>query len=265
MERIESLFLGQTKCDFMRLPDFLALAESWLEKDKLHHVVTLNPEMVMLAERDRKFAAAVAGADLRVPDGAGLIWARWYIRSQFWSLWPSLLAFPFVSAERVTGVELVIKLAKLCAKKNMGLGLVGGTGHQIDKTATVLRRKFPSLKIVTAKPHRYDINGPEHVLQTIRDNRPAVLLVAYGAPKQTVWLENNRNALSGVRVAVGVGGAFAIIGEEKPRAPYIFRRLNAEWLWRLVLEPARLPRIWRATVLFPLLINKQKQKSSEAI
>jgi N-acetylglucosaminyldiphosphoundecaprenol N-acetyl-beta-D-mannosaminyltransferase len=37
------------------------------------------------------------------------------------------------------------------------------------------------------------------------------------------------------------------------RAPRAFRTLGLEWLWRLALEPRRLPRIIRATVVFPVL------------
>ena len=55
------------------------------------------------------------------------------------------------------------------------------------------------------------------------------------------------------RDQVGVGGAFDMWAGFRRRAPRAFRTLGLEWMWRLALEPRRLPRIIRATVAFPVL------------
>ncbi|MEK7499035.1 MAG: WecB/TagA/CpsF family glycosyltransferase, partial [Patescibacteria group bacterium] len=39
-----------------------------------------------------------------------------------------------------------------------------------------------------------------------------------------------------------------------PRAPFFMRRHHLEWLWRLILEPKRIKRIWNAVVVFPRFI-----------
>lgn len=261
---IEHIQLGSVTCDYVSWPDLTWLAEQWLAEPRLHHLVTLNPEMVMQAERDAAFRAALAGADLRVPDGAGLIWAQWYIRSQFWSLLPSLLAFPFRNVLRITGVDTVHVLAKLCVQHRQPMYLLGGTTSQVEQTAASLRRQFPGLNVSTSPDHTFDPVGPASILDDLKEKQPAVLLVAYGAPKQTVWIARHKDTLPSVRIAVGVGGAFAILSEERPRAPRFLQQLNLEWLWRLLLEPSRLPRIWHATVQFPLLIKRQKSQQPAA-
>lgn len=255
---IESLKLGTVTCDFVSREDFSALCASWLASENFHHVVTLNPEMVMLAEHDESFRKAVRAAHIRVPDGAGLIWAHWYIRSQFWSLVSSLLAFSFRAAERVTGVDTVMNLARLSQEQGRGVYLLGGTASQVEKTAQRLSRQFPTLRVAASPEHSFDMSGPRQIIEDIQKHEPAVLLVAYGAPKQSVWIEQHKHSLPSIRIAVGVGGAFAILSEERPRAPHIFQQLNLEWLWRLILEPSRAPRIWRAVVQFPRLISHQK-------
>lgn len=255
----ESLPIGTVTCDYLTMNDFLALTRDWLQGDGFHHVVTLNPEMVMTAEQDVAFRSAVAAADLRVPDGAGLIWARWYIRSQFWSLWPSLAAFPFIHAERVSGVDTLQALMKVAADEHHSVYLLGGTQSQVTKTAERLKAQWPAATIYTSSDHQWNVAGPQEILDDIAAKRPSLLFVAYGAPAQTLWIEAQRHRLPSVRLALGVGGAFAILSEERPRAPYWLRKFNVEWLWRLLLEPSRLPRIWRATVLFPLLIHRQKK------
>ncbi len=241
----ETVRLGQVDCDFLTPAQFEKSCDHWLDGNDFHHVVTLNPEMIMLAERDTGFSQTVGAAELRVPDGVGLVWARWYLRSTLWPLLPSLLTFLRQRVERVTGVDSVMTLARLCQQKGLPLYLLGSTHRQRQKTAQKLKKRFPGLE--THMP-------PDGITEC----RPAALLVAYGAPKQTIWIEKNRYRLTSVRIAAGVGGAFAMLSEELPRAPAWLRKINLEWLWRLYLEPRRLPRIWQAVVRFPWLIKKQK-------
>ncbi len=258
---IESLHIGKTSCQYLTKTSFQEMIGQLLLKDAFHHIVTLNPEMVMEAEVNPFFEKAVAAAFIRIPDGAGLVWSRWYIRSEFWSLWPSLLAFPFVMVERIPGVEAIHIIAEKCAKNGQSVYLLGGTEQQVVKTVDHLRQNFPKLVIHASRSHLYDVTGPASLLQDINDKKPAAIFVAYGAPRQSIWIENHKAKLPTVKIAMGVGGAFAMLADERPRAPKLFRQLNAEWLWRLILEPKRLPRIWRATIQFPLLVHRQKQKS----
>lgn len=263
-EERERIRIGPVWCDFMSMEAFVALCDRWIVSHAFHHVVTLNPEMIMEAQHDVAFRDAVGAADVRVPDGAGLIWARWYLRSAQWLLIPSLLAFLFQRVERVAGVDAVLELARLCDTRSASLYLLGGTGPQTRATAHLLRERWPQLTVHVSPEHSFTLDGPETILTDIAQKQPTVLLVAYGSPRQTVWIHRYRDRFPSVRIALGVGGAFAILGEKLPRAPRLLRRLNLEWLWRLYLEPGRLPRIWRATVRFPLLIAHQKRSSHHA-
>lgn len=255
---IDDLAIGQTSCQFMTVDDFRNMSINWLNEDHLRHIVTLNPEMVMLAEKSPAFREALAGADVRVPDGAGIIWARWFIRSNFWSLVPSLLAFPFITVERITGIDALLLLARLCEQQQKSVYLVGGTAAESRLTGKLLRQRYPHLSVFISPAHAFDIDGPSSVVADIAAKKPAVLFVAYGAAKQTAWIEKNKQHFLHVKIAMGVGGAFSMLSEERPRAPRWLQRLNLEWLWRLLLEPSRLPRIWQATVVFPNLIRRQK-------
>lgn len=251
--------LGTVEADFVKPEALTVHLTRWLAGDRFHHVVTLNPEMVMEAQVNPIFREAVDKADIRVPDGTGIIWARWYLRSTYWSLWPSLLAFMFQPVQRVTGIDLVQELAARCASQGASMYLLGGTTVQVKGAAAALQRQFPALKLFTSRPHHFSLEGPPDIVADIVERQPKVLLVAYGSPRQTIWIERHRKKLPGVAVTVGVGGAFAMLAEERPRAPRWLRQLNLEWLWRLGLEPRRLPRIWQAAVRFPMLIHAQKK------
>jgi len=257
---VENMTIGRTSCDYVNTEEWLQVCRKWLQGDKFRHVVTLNPEMVMMANLDERFNTQLNRADIRVPDGAGLIWARWYLRSRYWPLWPSLLAFLWQPVERVTGVDAVSQLAELCAINNKSIYLLGGQQEAVEALAEKLQAKYPGLRVAVSPEHIWEEHGPGHVVDHIREFEPAVLLAAYGAPKQTIWLEAQRGKLPSVRIGVGVGGAFDILSEQLPRAPLALRKMNMEWVWRLYLEPGRWSRIWQAVVKFPMLVSKQKKQ-----
>ncbi|MBX7253595.1 MAG: WecB/TagA/CpsF family glycosyltransferase, partial [Candidatus Promineofilum sp.] len=75
----------------------------------------------------------------------------------------------------------------------------------------------------------------------------ALLYVAYGAPRQDKWIARNRDALTSVRVAIGVGGSLDFVTGRAVRAPQWAQRLGLEWLHRLVKEPWR----WRRMLALP--------------
>ncbi len=214
----------------------------------------------MAAQKDESFLLRLNQADIRVADGTGIIWAQWYVRSAFWPLWPSLIAFMWRDTERITGMDSMIQLARLAHEAKLSLYLLGGTPTQVSRTAAALRQRWPGLTVFVGPDHRFAMGGPAEVITDIQTKQPALLFVAYGASKQTRWIEEWRSQLPSVRIAVGVGGAFAMMSESRPRAPRFLRKHNLEWLWRLLLEPERLPRIWQATVRFPLFIRSLRLK-----
>ena len=87
-------------------------------------------------------------------------------------------------------------------------------------------------------------------IERIRERQANVVLVGYGAPRQLLWIERNRQALtdSGVRIAIGVGGALDFVAGTVDRAPDRVQRLGLEWLYRLLHEPWR----WRRQLALPV-------------
>ncbi|MBN1461522.1 MAG: WecB/TagA/CpsF family glycosyltransferase, partial [Armatimonadetes bacterium] len=66
---------------------------------------------------------------------------------------------------------------------------------------------------------------------------------ALGAPRQEKWIRRHMAELQ-VPVAIGVGGTFDVLAGRAKRAPEWMQRAGLEWLYRLVREPSRLPRMW---------------------
>ena len=96
-----------------------------------------------------------------------------------------------------------------------------------------------------------DVGSPadaeaDEIIARIRAARPDILFVAFGAPKQDLWIARHRAAL-GVPVMVGVGGAFDHIAGVRKRAPGWVQAINLEWLYRLATQPWR----WRRQLALP--------------
>jgi N-acetylglucosaminyldiphosphoundecaprenol N-acetyl-beta-D-mannosaminyltransferase len=201
--------------------------ERFVDEGGPHLVATVNPEFVMRAQTDREFARVLGAADLSLPDGTGVVWAA---RRQGCDLGGS-----------VAGVDLIDPVAELCARRGFPLFLLGAAPGVADELAVKLRGAHPGLQ-VKAHAGAPEQAHDEETLRMIHDHGTQVLLVAYGAPAQELWIDRLRNRL-GVAVAIGVGGAFDLLTGRVPRAPGWMRQSGLEWLHRLVRQPWRIRRM----------------------
>jgi N-acetylglucosaminyldiphosphoundecaprenol N-acetyl-beta-D-mannosaminyltransferase len=197
-------------------------------------VATANLDFWLNSLADQHLHRIIAGCSLVLPDGMPLVWAS------------GLMGCPL--AERVTGVDIVPRLAELSARKGYGIFLLGGKGDVAERAAKLLEKKYPGVRIVgTYSPSEEHIARLDHsdILSRIHAAKPDILLVALGNPKQEKWIWIHRKRL-GVPVAMGVGGSFEILVGDVRRAPKLIQRCGLEWLMRLAQEPSRLgPRYLR--------------------
>ncbi|HEX8995975.1 MAG TPA: WecB/TagA/CpsF family glycosyltransferase [Ktedonobacterales bacterium] len=203
-----------------------------VEAGQCAHVVTLNPELVMRARRDQGLARVIGGAQLVTADGAGIVWALRLAGQRI--------------PERVTGVDLALSLAELAAARGLPVFLLGAAPGVAEATARALTRRLPDLRIVgywdgTPRPR-----DDAEAIRRIRATGARIALVAYGAPRQELWIARTLPALPGI-AAVGVGGAFDMLSGRLPRAPHWMRMAGLEWLFRLARQPWR----WRRMLALP--------------
>jgi N-acetylglucosaminyldiphosphoundecaprenol N-acetyl-beta-D-mannosaminyltransferase len=149
--------------------------------------------------------------------------------------------------ERVAGSELVYHLAGLAAEKAIPIFLLGAAPGVADAAAAVLKNHYPTLIIAGTYAGSPDPAENDAIVQRINDSAAALLFVAYGAPKQDKWIARNRENLTTVRAAIGVGGAFDFITGRSVRAPQWMQKLGIEWPHRLYHEPWR----WRRMLALP--------------
>ncbi len=244
--------------DVVDLKNAIEIIDGFVKTKKPHQICTVNPEYIMAAQNDTTFKAIINSADLRVPDGAGLLWATRYARKSH------------ILTQRVTGVDLIWQLAKTGEKNGYKFYLLGGKPGVAEQAALVLKTQYPNLKIVgisQGKPEspQSNIKFNSQVFETklvtsISKLKPDILLVAYGAPRQDKFIYKHKKELN-VPVMMGVGGSFDFISGRIKRAPKWMQQIGLEWLFRLILEPKRINRIITATIRFPLKVMFSKKNN----
>ena len=265
------------------------------KKGEKSFIVTINPEIIMLAKSDYEYERVLKSADLALADGVGVVWAVKLFGKSF--------------KGRVHGVDLVESLCRGVSKQPITVGFLGGYGNVAQRTAECLVKKYPGLKVAFAVEEWDFARGPatrfppasahsrftdsalsgnpstpvtprkefiNHKSPASPDASPAspspsqggqggliinhqscnILFVAFGSPKQEEWISQNLQKID-VRVAIGVGGAFDFISGKVARAPLWIRNLGLEWLFRLIRQPWRAKR-QIALVKFVFLVIKEK-------
>ncbi len=194
-----------------------------------HLVVTANPEMVMRARGDQLLSEVMERADLVVADGIGVVWAS------------RLVGNPV--PERIPGIELAEGLLQRAAQEGWTIFLLGGAEGVADRAAQTLLQRLPGLNLVGTH-HGFFETGLEEqsILKQIEEKKPQILLAALGVPRQEKWLAAHLGTLK-VPVAIGVGGSFNVWAGVDKRAPLWVRKVNLEWLYRLIRQPWRIKRL----------------------
>jgi len=223
------------RVDDVTSDEALRRIEDFIGQGMPHQVVTVNPEFIIAARSDPHFRQILNSAALSLPDGVGLLWATRFLGRPL--------------RERVTGVDTVERVAELAARKGYRLFLLGAREGVAARAARVLKKRYPGLSVAgtyagSPSPHEED-----EIVELVREAKPDVLFVAYGAPQQEKWIARNLKRL-GVPVAMGVGGAFDFIAGVVPRAPRWMQRWGLEWLYRLIRQPWR----WRRMLALPRFV-----------
>jgi N-acetylglucosaminyldiphosphoundecaprenol N-acetyl-beta-D-mannosaminyltransferase len=219
------------------MDETVALIEEQIREGGFHQVATANVDFLKNAIRDQRLRDTLCSCDMVVPDGMPVVWMS------------RLIGTPL--KERVSGVDLVERLAEVSARRGYGIFLLGASENRSQRAAKVLKQRFPELRIVGRySPEALPLEKMDHeeILRRIEEAEPEILLVAFGNPKQEEWLAMHRDRLK-VPVCIGVGGTLDMLSGTMHRAPGWMQRSGLEWLYRTLQEPRRLAARYLADAL----------------
>jgi N-acetylglucosaminyldiphosphoundecaprenol N-acetyl-beta-D-mannosaminyltransferase len=196
------------------------------------HVVTLNAEMAMLADKDPAVAQVIRQADLVIPDGAGVV------------IYLKLRGY---QQKRCPGIELAANLLEKLTLDNPAnlIAFYGGKPGIAAQAAQQWGKQLPQAQLIHECGY-LSREEEENWLETLAARQPQLILVGLGVPRQEFWIQKQRH-LCPQAIWIGVGGSFDIWSGAKQRAPAWLRENNLEWLYRLYQEPWR----WQRMLVLP--------------
>ena len=237
MNREKNINIFGINIDNISKQNLLSRIEKNLEKNDFKFLTTPNPEIILRALKDEEYFYILNKANYSIPDGIGLKFAGIALGKNI---------------KRITGADLIFDILKIARKKSKKILIINwkrGLSNKKD-IEKMLSTKFSGLKYMVIDASRDQNKWQKIINKKINNFAPDILFCLFGAPLQEKFIYHNARKINSIKLALGVGGAFDFLTEKIKRAPYIFRKLGLEWLWRLAKQPKRTKKIYNAVIKF---------------
>jgi len=217
-----------------------------LQGDTPRMAAFVNPDCLNIACRNPAYLDALRQSDVVWPDGIGIN--------------VGLRLLDLALKDNVNGTDLFPRLCERLAAEGRSVYLLGARPGIAEQAARNMANRYPGLRIAGARDGYFTADEEGQVIEEIRRSGADLLLTAFGAPRQELWLNHHRHRLT-PRLVIGVGGLFDFYSGRIPRAPVWMREIGMEWTWRLLQEPGRM---WRRYLignpLFLYRVYRQKRQ-----
>jgi len=214
--------------DNVTMAEALEKARALLACEGASYVVTPNAEIVYEAMHSEDLCKLVNGADLVLPDGAGVVLASKILKNPL--------------KQKVAGVDFADCLLGELAATGGSVYLLGSKPGIAELAAEKMLAKHPGLTIAGLADGYFKEEAP--VIKKINAAKPDVLFVCLGAPKQEKFMAAHQAELD-VKLMAGLGGSLDSFAGTVKRAPKWMINCSLEWLYRLIKEPKRFKRMLR--------------------
>ena len=221
-QRVEIL---NTTIDVLNFEETVRLVDEYVQKKIPLHLIGVNADKINELNQNEQLRQIVNSCGIINADGASVIMASKFLGK----------ALP----ERVAGIDLMERLIQLSEQKNYRVYLLGAKQNVVEKTAEVLKKRYPRLQLCGFRNGYFKEADWHSVSEEIRALHPDFVFVGITSPLKEYLVEyfqeQGHNA-----VFMGVGGSFDVISGNIPRAPLWMQKAGLEWLFRVIQEPKRL-------------------------
>ena len=257
--------IGKLHIDTFTKKEVLSRIQNAIEKKDILQIVTPYSEFVVEAEYNTEFKDAVNRSELRLPDGIGILWAGSYLAHKWKNIWSSLYAIMnqdsklyAIFPEKISGSDLIYDILDIAHKHKLRVYLLGGEGETPAKVQKYIYQHYPRIHISGLYAKKVTLQ--DNVLyQEILDSHSDIVLVALSYPKQEIignQLKHYFGEHNHKGIIACIGGSLDFIAGSQKRAPKWMQNLGLEWLYRLIQQPSRMRRIYKATIQFVALISR---------
>ncbi len=261
--------LFDIRIDDLTKAELEARLVSFLRGGQTQCIATPNPEMLVDAIRDKNagnppvsplgkgggvFRSALQESNLNLPDGVALRFATSALTDRKLS-------------NRHTGVDTLQRLIELCGREGKRVLLFGGdkkvAKEAINKLPSKVHIDFIDPGVVKIEDGEISIDGG--IIDQITKIKPDIIAIALGHKKQLFFMQKFKDELPSVKIMIGIGGALDMISGRHKRAPKWMRKAGLEWVWRVLIEPRRIGRILKASIVFPAYVIVETIRSKRFV
>lgn len=200
----------------------------FLNEDRLHSVYTPNSEILMAAYKDESFREVLNKSDLLTADGIGVVYASRILKNPI--------------SERAAGFDIACELLERVKGTSYKVFLFGGKPGVADIAKEKLEAKYPGINVCGTRNGYFKPDDEAEIVDEINASGADIVFVCLGAPKQEMWINDNRDKLK-ARVALGIGGSLDVFAGTAMRAPEFYCKHGLEWFYRLMKQPSRAGRM----------------------
>lgn len=213
-----------TNIDVLTMQQTIELTEEYITKKKPLHLMGVNADKINALRKNERLKQIVNNCGIINADGASVVLASRFLKKPL--------------PERVAGIDLMQELAALSAKKGYKIYLLGAKQEVVEKTADVLHDRFSNIKISGIHNGYFKREEWSRIKEEIKVADTQIVFVGITSPLKEYLIEYLKKDIN--CVFMGVGGSFDVISGLVPRAPLWMRKMNLEWLFRVIQEPGRL-------------------------
>ncbi|MDY0029071.1 MAG: WecB/TagA/CpsF family glycosyltransferase [Pseudobdellovibrionaceae bacterium] len=189
----------------------------------------LNAHATTFVYENPDFYESLSGADYVLRDGIGVKIA--------------LKLFGYDDTENLNGTDLIPKLVNKW--KDRSIAIFGAN----DEALAECKNRLEQQGISSVMSMAHGFHEPDYYLNLIETQKPEVVILCMGMPKQELLAMTIKNRNLCPVVICGGGWADFYSGIKK-RAPEWVRKLSLEWLHRLIREPKRLGKRYTFGILY---------------
>jgi len=185
-----------------------------------YSIATVNPEILVLAEKNPNLKSTLNSTDILTVDGVGLKMGLFLFGKRI---------------HKCTGMDLVEDLIK--RKSKLKIYLWGANNHNVKRAAEKLKKKG-----LTVVGFNSGFNYKENeVIDDIKKRKANIVLLGMNA---TMTIPLGVKVKKQINITtLTVGGVLDVLAGEYKRAPKLWQKVGLEWLWRIISEPKRINRV----------------------
>lgn len=207
--------ISQTKAE----EQALKAVDDELENDKVSVISFINAHAYTMANDNSKFRECLLGASILFRDGIG---AKILLKK-----------YGKPVGYNANGTDLIPLI--LDRFKGKSVCFIGTESPYIEQAASTYKSNGYNIKAFID-----GFQSNEKMFEFVEAYQPEILILGMGMPKQEYFSAFLQHNYEKPLVVVNGGAIFDFIANRFTRAPSIFRKLNLEWLYRLMNEPIRL-------------------------